>query len=96
MRMRQIIGESAWIIDPIEQWSQLWTGCNWYDFTPLSLEFEWDKIFGAAEASIIVLGLGCRIRWTYSETPDSRRVKDIAERIRAKWGDRSDGEKQNE
>jgi len=83
MRVQQIMGERPWIIDPIEEWSQLWTACNWYNITPIRMDFEWDKIFGAVEVSFVLLGVGCRLRWTYAETEEARSLRDTVARIRA-------------
>jgi hypothetical protein len=85
VKVQQIMGERPWIIDPIEEWSQLWTGCNWYNITPLALEFEWDKIFGAVEARFVLVGVGIRFRWTYAETEEAQNLKRRADRIRRQY-----------
>lgn len=58
----------GWFVEWIEEWSQLWQGCNWYTFHPIMLELEDDKIMGGAEFTLIVLGLGLRVRWNHTVT----------------------------
>lgn len=52
----------------INEWRQLRGGYNWYTFHPIQIEVERDDIAPGYEATIIVLGLGFRIRinkdWT--------------------------------
>ena len=76
MNFRRILGTQddgssylGWYVDWIEEWSQLlsWND-NWYTFHPMQIEFEWDRILGGAEITIIILGLGFRVRWNYAET----------------------------
>lgn len=54
----------AWI----EEWSQIWTRCNWYEFTPICIEFENDKMFGTMGGRFILLGLGFAITCHYADT----------------------------
>lgn len=51
-----------------QDWSQLLGGCNWYTFRFADIQFEWDKILGGVEATIVLLGLGFRWRWNFTET----------------------------
>jgi len=68
----------GWYFHFIEDWSQLFGGCNWYTFRPIMMELEWDRIMGGIEATVILLGLGFRVRHNYTETDQ---VKDIQEQI---------------
>lgn len=65
-------------IEGIEEWSQFSGGCNWYTFHPLLIELEDDRCMGGVEGTLIILGLGFRVRWNYRET---EMTKDIARRI---------------
>ena len=63
----------------IEQYSQLFRIDNWYTFTFAFVEFENDKVMGALEFQVTLLGLGFRIRWNHTETETK---KDIKEKIK--------------
>lgn len=55
-------------INWIEQWSQFIERCNWYDFNPVGIGGEWDRMLGGVEVTVILLGLGFRLRYNYAET----------------------------
>ena len=65
-----MIERGNWLLNPIEEWSQFLGGCNWYTFHPFMLEIEDDRVMGGVEATVIVLGLGFRWRWTYKITEE--------------------------
>ena len=68
----------------IEEWSQFFADCNWYTFHPLMIEFEDERNMGGVEATVIVLGLGLRVRWNYAVTDDLESIREqIAEIERA-------------
>lgn len=68
-----------WLLEPLEEWSQFFQSCNWYTFHPVKLELENDASLGGFEITAIVLGVGLRWRWNYTETDLSRRIaSDIA------------------
>jgi hypothetical protein len=50
----------------INEWPQIAPGYNWRTFHPLMIELEHDEWLGGVEASVIVLGIGVRFRWTYT------------------------------
>lgn len=68
-------------VEWIEDWSQLIQRCNWYTFNFFQFQFEWDRVLGAVEFTFILMGLGLRARWTYTETEElrelHRRVQEI-------------------
>ena len=64
----QLTGEGNWVFDPWQEWSQIAGGCNWYTITPIHIEFEWDKMLGGVEMTVVLLGLGVRVRWNYMKT----------------------------
>lgn len=74
---------TGFFIDPIEHWSQFFTPCNWYDFTFIKLEVEDDRIMGGVEATVIVLGLGLRVRWNYAKTERVEEIKASVDEIMA-------------
>ena len=85
---RRISGEDGYtglFIDWIEEWSQFTQACNWYDFHPVWVELEWDRMLGGLEATLILLGLGVRVRWNYAETEQARNIREEADKIRATW-----------
>lgn len=73
-----------WVIEVREEWSQLWTKCSWYTITPVSVEFEDDRLLGAVEASLTLVGFSVRVRWTHTITAYmselARRVDEIQEK----------------
>ncbi|MGN8022282.1 hypothetical protein ACTJJ7_16390 [Phyllobacterium sp. 22229] len=62
----------------IEEWSQFFQSCNWYTFHPVHLEIEDDDAMGGFEVSIVIFGLGFRIRWNHTETEQVSHIKDLA------------------
>lgn len=64
----------------VNEWPQFGAGYNWRTFHPLMIEVEDDRMMGGVEATVIVLGLGLRVRWNYTETEEAR---DLARRIDA-------------
>lgn len=71
----------GFFIEPIEQWSQLLGGCNWYTFHPIMIEFEDDRHMGGVECSFILLGLGFRARWNYRDTETTEELRRRIEKI---------------
>ena len=69
------------ILSGIQEWSQLFEPCNWRTFHPVMVEIEDDIILGGVECTVILLGLGFRIRWNHSQTEFgdelSRRVGEL-------------------
>lgn len=65
-------------IVPIEEWSQFFRSDNWHTFHPILMEFEGDWILGGVEATVVVLGLGVRLRWNYART---ERLDEIERRM---------------
>lgn len=61
-------GYKGWFIHWIEEWSQFRGGCNWYTFHPIQFEIEDDRSMGGVEMTLIVLGLGFRVRWNWRVT----------------------------
>ena len=59
----------------IEEWSQFFQSCNWYTFHPFMCEFEDDRIMGGVEFSLMIMGIGFRVRWNYAETEQYKRIK---------------------
>lgn len=52
-----------WVLEGINQWSQLIGKWNWYTFTLIQIEFEKENMVYGYEFIFIVLGLGFRIRY---------------------------------
>ncbi len=70
-------GYVGWFVEPIEQWSQFLGGCNWYTFHPIKIEFEDERIMGGIEITVVILGLGLRVRWNYTETDQVCEMKRV-------------------
>lgn len=52
-----------WLLEGINQWSQLIGKWNWYTMTFIQLEFEKEDMAYGYEFIFIILGLGFRIRY---------------------------------
>lgn len=66
----------------IEQWSQfLRPGDNWYEFRFVLFEVEWDRILGAVEMTVVLFGLGGRVRYTYAITEEAGRMNEMIDLI---------------
>lgn len=74
-------GYRGFFAHPIEQWSQFFCACNWRTFNPILIEVEDDRIMGGVEATIILLGVGLRVRWNYAETEAVTDMKEQVEKI---------------
>lgn len=66
----------AFTIEWIEQWSQFFERCNWRTFNVAQVELEDDRMFGAVEMTVVLLGIGFRVRWTYAETEATRELRE--------------------
>lgn len=73
------IEKGKWVISTYSQWT--FGGCNWYDFTWINLETEWDKLLGGVELSIGLLGLHFRVRYNYTETETMAELKSMVDEI---------------
>jgi hypothetical protein len=73
---------TGWFVDWIEEWSQFFSDCNWYTFHPIQIEVEDDRIMGGVEATVIVLGIGVRVRWNYAKTEKVAQIIRAVDKIR--------------
>lgn len=69
----------GWHFNWIEEWSQFLPGYNWRTFHPVMIEVEDDRIMGGVEMTLVVVGVGFRVRWNYKRT---EAVEDILEQVR--------------
>lgn len=81
--IRKLTDEKSWFIDWIEEYSQFFQECNWWTFHPAYIEFENDKIMGGIEATFIIAGLGLRVRWNHTITPEMQECVDAMAEIEA-------------
>lgn len=75
--------DSNWLFEWIEEWSQFGPDYNWRTFHPFNWEIEDDRMLGAVETTLIILGLGFRLRWTYTVTEKMEYLKKTVEDIKA-------------
>lgn len=59
----------------IEEWSQFLRHDNWFTFRPIMVEVEDDRIMGGVEVTVIILGLGFRMRLNHTETAEVTEIK---------------------
>jgi hypothetical protein len=71
-----------WLFELIEEYSQFFDDCNWYTYRFAHLEFENDSILGAYEGTIVILGIGIRVRWSHTETETMAEIKRRVETIK--------------
>lgn len=75
---------TKWDFYWLEEWSQLWSSCNWYDITPIKIQFEFDRVMGDIEFTFMILGLGFHCSYIYNENAETRVFcVDAVRRIRA-------------
>lgn len=74
-----------WLVDLTEDYSQLFSECNWYTYRFINVEFENEAMLGGYELSIALLGFGLRVRWNHTETDTMREIRD---RVAEITGDR--------
>ena len=66
----------------INEWMQLFSKFNWYNWTLIKADFEWDMdMTGGIEFELIVLGLGFRFRWNldFEGSETGKRLKEFNE-----------------
>ena len=71
----------GWFIDWIENWSQFIRHDNWNIFNFVQIEFEDDRCMGGIETTIMLLGVGFRLRWNYKETELSKEIDECLKEI---------------
>lgn len=79
--MRTCFQRGPFLIEFIQEWTDLWPPYNWATFHPIMIEFEDDHAMGAFEGTIIVMGLGLRLCWTHTRTEMAEHI----ERETEKW-----------
>lgn len=60
-------GPTGWYFDWREQWSSLFGGCNWYDFTLIRVQGEFAPYSGRWEFDFALLGVGVTITYVYDD-----------------------------
>lgn len=65
-------------ISIFEEYTQFFQRCNWYTFTPVNLELDWEKDMGCVSVDCVLLGIGFGFTLRYNETET---VKDLKDRI---------------
>jgi len=72
-------------INPRNDWEQFRTKeghkWNWVTFTFIQIEIEDDKMLGDYEFTFILFGLGFYIRYHYTDTETSEKIKKQVEEI---------------
>jgi len=71
-----------WFIEWIEEWCQLGPDYNWRTFHLIQIEIEDDRLMGGIEATIIVIGLGFRLRVNYMVTEHAQEIMDSVAEIK--------------
>jgi hypothetical protein len=71
------------IFNWIEEWSQFFHRCNWRTFHFAHFEVEDDRILGAIEATLILLGLGFQVRWNYKTTEFAAHLRQLHDDVKS-------------
>jgi hypothetical protein len=58
---------TGFFFDWYEQWSSLFGGCNWYDFTVVHLGGEFAPYTDRWEFEFALLGVGIRVQYVYTD-----------------------------
>lgn len=53
----------TWDFEFINEWSQLFNDCHWYDMTLIKCSFTNDKMFGQYEFDFMIAGLGIYVSY---------------------------------
>jgi hypothetical protein len=77
-------------VEWIEEWSQFFEPCNWRTFRVAKLELEDDRIMGGVEFTLILLGLGLRVRWNYASTETVEKIDASMAAIKEQLGLKDD------
>ena len=77
-----MIETKHWLIEGINQWSQLIEKYNWYTWTFFQLEVEKENMAWGYEFIFILMGLGFRIRYNTDKSNEQfekwdKEVKEI-------------------
>ena len=64
-----------------EEYTQFFNKCNWYTFTPIHFEIDWEKDMGCVSLNCAVLGLGFEFSLRYEETKSVRHLRSQVEAI---------------
>jgi hypothetical protein len=57
--------------------------CNWRTFHFAHFEMEDDKILGAIETTLILLGLGFQVRWNYKTTEFAAHLRQLHDDVKS-------------
>ena len=76
-----IIERGNLFLELVEQYSQFFEECNWYEYRIAHIELENDVMMGGVEITFIVLGLGFRLRWNHTETEAMKHCRDAVKEI---------------
>jgi len=63
------------MVDWQEDWSQFFYPCNWRTFRFAHVEAEDDTMLGAFEVTVVLLGLGVRLRFNHTETDTLAKIR---------------------
>lgn len=85
--MRTCFERGPLLVELIQERTDLLPPYNWATFHPIMIEFEDDIALGAFEATIIVMGLGLRIRWTHTRTDFADQIGRQIEEIKRERGE---------
>lgn len=69
-----IIERGRFMLQLVEEWSQFFQSCNWRTFHFCQIEAEDESWIGNVEVTVIILGIGFRLVWNHTETPERRRM----------------------
>lgn len=64
-----------------EEYTQFFQKCNWYTFTPIHFELDWEKDMGCFSVDFVILGLGFVGTLRYKETKSVRHLRSQVEAI---------------
>lgn len=84
--MSYTIHKGNWLLALMEDYSQFFEPCNWRTFRFCHIEAEDDTMLGAFEITVVILGLGARVRWNHTRTETLEDIEREKDRIMREWG----------
>lgn len=85
--MHKVIEVKPLLIEFSSDWINpfKWKIYNWVDFRFVKVYVEWEKMLGAVEAEVCLLGLGLRVRYTYDDDTEVwREIKEAKKKFEEK------------
>jgi hypothetical protein len=75
--IRECLTDKGLSIEGNQQWTDLFGSCNWYDFTLIKIEGEYDTKFNVIELDLSLLGFYIGFRYCLGKTEFAEEMQAI-------------------